>query len=71
MSWTWIYQNEDGSPSTSLPAEAVFTSFPTQADAEAYIGQTWEELLNGGIEAVTLYEGDREVYGPMSLKPAE
>ena len=37
MSWTWIYQNEDGSPSPALPAEAVVTPFPTQADAEAYI----------------------------------
>ena len=71
MSWTWIYQNEDGSPSPYLPAEAVVTPFPTQADAEAYIGQTWEELLAGGVESVTLYEDDREVYGPMSLKPAE
>jgi hypothetical protein len=71
MAWTWIYQNEDGSPSPSLPAEAVVTPFPTQADAEAFIGQTWEELLAGGVEAVTLYDEDREVYGPMSLKPAE
>lgn len=71
MSWTWIYQNEDGIPSATLPAEAVFTPFPSQADAEAYIGQCWEELLAGGVESVTLYEDDREVYGPMSLKPAE
>jgi hypothetical protein len=71
MTWTWIYQNEDGSPSPSLPPEAVITSFPTQADAEEYIGQTWEELLAGGVQAVTLYEADHEVYGPMSLKPAE
>jgi len=71
MAWTWIYQNEDGSPSSALPPEAVFTPFPTQADAEAYIGQTWEELLAAGVQAVTLYEEDREVYGPMSLKSAE
>lgn len=71
MSWTWIYQNEDGSPSPSLPPEAVMTPFPSQADAEAYIGQTWEELLSGGVQAVTLYEDDHEVYGPMSLKSAE
>jgi len=71
MSWTWIYQNEDGTPSATLPPEAVFTPFQTQADAEAFIGQTWEELLAGGVDSVTLYEDDREVYGPMSLKPAE
>jgi hypothetical protein len=71
MSWTWIYQTEDGTPAPSLPAEAVLTEFPTQTDAEEYIGQTWEALLAGGVEAVTLYESDREVYGPMSLKPAQ
>ena len=71
MSWTLIYQNEDGSPSPSLPPEAVMTPFPTQADAEAFIGETWEDLLAGGVQAVTLYEDDNEVYGPMSLKPAE
>ena len=71
MSWTWIYQNEDGSPADVLPTEAVLTPFPSQADAEAYIGETWQALLDGGVSAVTLYEDDREAYGPMSLKPAE
>ena len=71
MSWTCIYQNEDGTPASTLPPEAVLTEFPTQSAAEEYIGQSWEELLAGGVESVTLYEDDREVYGPMSLKPAE
>jgi hypothetical protein len=64
------------SPFKSLPQISneppkISIPFPTQADAEAFIGQTWEELLAGGVEAVTLYDEDREVYGPMSLKPAE
>lgn len=71
MAWTWIYQNEDGTPSATLPPEAVLTSFPSQSDAESYIGETWQALLDGGVTAVTLYEDDHEVYGPMSLKPAE
>ena len=71
MAWTWIYQNEDGSPTDVLPPEAVLTSFPTQSDAESFIGETWQALLNGGITAVTLYEDAHEIYGPMLLKPAE
>ena len=71
MAWTWIYQNDDGTPSATLPPEAVLTSFPSQSDAESYIGETWQALLDGGVTAVTLYEDDHEVYGPMSLKPAE
>jgi hypothetical protein len=54
-----------------LPPEAVLTSFPTQSDAESFIGETWQALLDGGVSAVTLYEDDHEAYGPMSLKPAE
>jgi hypothetical protein len=46
-----------------LPGE----SFPTQADAETWIGETWRELAAGGVAAVTLFEDGREVYGPMSL----
>ena len=44
--------------------------FPTQADAETWVGEVWPDLLDGGIEAVNLYEDERMVYGPMSLRPA-
>ena len=45
--------------------------FPTQADAETWIGENWRDLLDAGVDQVTLLEGDRVVYGPMSLHPAE
>ena len=45
--------------------------FPSQADAESWVGEAWQELLADGVDAVTLLEGDRVVYGPMSLHPAE
>jgi hypothetical protein len=70
MSWTWIYQNADGTPSTTLPTCATLDSFPTREAAEAYIGDTFQELLDGGVEAVTLYEDEKEVFGPMLLSPA-
>jgi hypothetical protein len=41
--------------------------FPSQSDAESFIGETWRELLDAGVQQVTLFEGDRKVYGPMGL----
>ena len=35
------------------------------------MGEAWQELLADGVDAVSLLEGDRVVYGPMSLHPAE
>jgi hypothetical protein len=31
------------------------------------VSDTWRELRAAGISAVTLVDGDRVVYGPMSL----
>ncbi len=42
-------------------------SFPTQADAEAWLASAYEELVDQGASEVTLREGERPVYGPMSL----
>ena len=72
--FSWRYETLDGSPVTSSPAtEARLPQerFPTQADAESWIGEAWRSLLDGGVDQVTLLEGDRVVYGPMSLHPAE
>lgn len=41
--------------------------FPTQADAEAWLTASYEDLVEAGFASVTLLEGDRVVYGPMSL----
>jgi hypothetical protein len=54
---------------TASVTEAA-TSFPTQSDAESWLGEEWRTLLAGGIARVTLQEGDRTVYGPMNLDPA-
>ena len=63
--WTWTYQGPDGS---AMPAEGLGeTAFPTQSDAESWLGETWRELLDAGVAAVTLLEDSREVYGPMPL----
>ncbi len=69
MTYTWRFETTANAPVTSdgLPGER----FPTQADAESWIGEAWRDLLERGVDQVRLFEGDREVYGPMSLHPAE
>lgn len=69
MAWTWIFTDPAGVPVADLPASAVLTPFPTQSDAETWLGETWKDLLDGGVDAVVLWEDDRQVYGPMSLHP--
>jgi hypothetical protein len=45
--------------------------FADQTDAEDWLGQRWAELLESGVDQVTLLDADAEVYGPMSLRPAD
>jgi len=67
VAWTWRMEDGAGGPA---PADAASSpEFPAQADAETWIGEVWPELKEAGVAAVTLLEGDREVYGPMSLEP--
>lgn len=64
--WTWTYHGADGSKlaDPGLPVNA----FPSQGDAETWIGESYEELVDQGVESVTLKEGGADVYGPMSLR---
>lgn len=64
MSWEWRYQPQGSSAEPS-------PSFPSQADAETWIGEEWRTLLDQGVDSVSLWEDDREVYGGMSLHPAD
>lgn len=70
MAWTWRYEGPDGSAVTPAEGAPRAESFPSQSDAESWIGETWRELLDAGVAAVVLYDGDRRVYGPMGLAPA-
>lgn len=56
LDWHWSYP--DGGRSSG---------FPDQAEAEAWLGETWADLLAHGVSEVVLVEGDRRVYGPMRL----
>jgi hypothetical protein len=37
--------------------------------AEAWLAANWPDLLDGGIDEVTLIHAGEVVYGPMSLHP--
>lgn len=67
MSWTWRYEAADGT-AVSPPEAPQAEAFPTRSDAETWVGENWRELLSAGVEQVTLLDGEREVYGPMSLR---
>jgi hypothetical protein len=67
MTWRWRYENANGGEVSDRPLpREVFSS---QADAESWLGETWRDLLESGVERVTLLEDDRVEYAGMSLRP--
>jgi hypothetical protein len=69
MTWSWQYEKADGSlaASRSLPKE----SFGSQGDAETWLGEHWKDLLDAGVDQVSLMDDGKREYGPMSLHPAD
>ena len=67
--WTWSYLDADA---RAMKGESmVSTGFPSQSDAESWLGEQWRELADVGVDAVTLAHEGSVVYGPMSLRAAE
>jgi hypothetical protein len=64
--WTWKYEDAEGRPLAG--DEAVF---PTQSDAETWIGEAWRDLRGRGVENAHLWADGARVYGPLSLRPAD
>jgi len=65
--WTWRYEDAEGRAVAHAPAQ----QFPSQSDAESWLGEEWRTLLEAGVDNVFLLEEGSAVYGPMSLRPAE
>ncbi len=65
MSWTWRLETRDG---TSLDETHEVPDFPSQSDAESWLGEVWRELVDAGAVGASLLEDGRVVYGPMSLE---
>jgi hypothetical protein len=67
--WNWTYLDADAG---AMTGEAlVTTGFPSQGEAENWLGEQWRELADQGVDAVTLEHEGTVVYGPMSLRPAQ
>lgn len=66
--WRWRLEKADGEE-VEVAGDLGNQSFPSQADAESWVGEFWAELAAEGVDSVTLFEADRLVYGPMSLHP--
>ena len=64
--WWWRLENATGEE-VKVSGELAEQRFASQADAESWVGEIWAELAEVGVDAVTLFEHERQVYGPMSL----
>lgn len=67
MAWTWRWEKGDG---TEILQPDGPEEFPSQGDAESWVGETWRDLLDKGVDQVVLEEDGRKIYGPMSLHEA-
>ena len=67
--WHWRFEDSTGAEVGAVEGGTAATAagFPSQSDAESWVGEVWQDLLEDGVDQVTLFEADREVYGPMSL----
>lgn len=66
MTWTWRLQDAAGD--VIATDTGLDHGFPSRSDAESWIGEAWQDLVDQGVERVTLLDEEREVYGPMSLR---
>jgi len=69
VTWSWRYQDGQGQD-VPAPETVPPETFTTKGDAESWLGETWRDLLAGGVEQVALVEGDRVEYA-MPLTPAD
>jgi hypothetical protein len=65
--WWWRLESAAGDEVNPADADLSGQRFASQADAESWVGEIWSDLAAEGVDAVTLFEHDRRVYGPMSL----
>lgn len=62
MSWFWTFESAAGEP---VGQSELFES---RSDAETWIGESFADLSDEGIDRVRLFDGVTEIYGPMSLR---
>lgn len=59
--WRWSADRDPGDGSLDR-------TFPSQGEAESWLGEFYPELAEQGVRAVSLHEAGRLVYGPMALE---
>lgn len=64
--WWWRLEDSAGLE-VEVTDELAGQRFANQADAESWVGEIWSDLAGEGVDAVVLFEHERQVYGPMSL----
>ena len=62
--WAWRLETADGH------VTGTSETFESQSDAETWLGAEFGDLLDHGVDQVTLLQGESAVYGPMSLHEA-
>jgi len=63
MTWTWAFESSAGD------VLGRSETFESRGDAESWVGESFGDLVEQGIDQVRLFDGETEVYGPMSLHP--
>jgi len=61
MTWTWAFENSAGD------VTGRSETFESRGDAESWVGEAFGELVEQGVDQVRLFDGETEIYGPMSL----
>ena len=64
MSWFWTFESADGEPIGQSE------TFDSRGDAETWVGEMFQDLLAENVAQVRLFDGVKEIYGPMKLSPA-
>ena len=62
MVYLWRYADEAG-----VVADGPAVSFESQEEAESWLSESYADLLDEGISAVSLFNDLQAVYGPMAL----
>ena len=62
MVYLWRYADEAG-----VVADGPAMSFESQEAAESWLSESYGELIDEGISAVSLFNDLQAVYGPMAL----
>lgn len=65
MAWTWTLETAAGDVIRSSE------EFESRSDAESWIGEAFGELVSDGVDQARLFDGESEIYGPMSLHASD